>query len=78
MNIQELIVWLAPYVVTAITFIGVIIKVVSSFRALKKDVVDLKEMHEIKTQMTALLKENIELKKTLNETMTKIDHIERK
>lgn len=78
LSIQEIIILIGPYVATAITFIGVIAKVISSFRKLKKDVVDMKEVTEIKHQMKELLEDNRDLKKKLNETMTKIDHVERK
>lgn len=77
LSIQEIIILIAPYVLSALTFIGVIAKVISSFRALKKDVVDMKDLSEVKSQMKQLLSENYELKKTLNETMTKIDHVRR-
>lgn len=77
LTIQEIIILVAPYVLSALTFIGVIAKVISSFRALKKDVVDMKDLYEVKSQMKQLLSENYELKKTLNETMTKIDHVRR-
>lgn len=76
-SIQEIIILISPYILSAVTFIGVVIKVISSFKALKKDVVDMKDLADIKVQMKQLLKENYELKKTLNETMTKIDYIRR-
>lgn len=77
-SIQEIIVLVAPYVLSAITFIGVVAKVIKSFADLKKQVVDMKQIEDVKSQMKTLLQENYELKKTLRETMTKIDHIERK
>lgn len=77
LSIQEIIILVGPYIATAITFIGIIAKVINSFHKLKKEVVDMKEMTEVKNQMKELLEDNRELKKTLNETMTKIDHIRR-
>lgn len=78
LSIQEIIILVGPYVLSALTFIGVIAKVISSFVKLKKEVVDLKELSEVKNELKELARENRELKKTLNETMTKIDHVERK
>lgn len=77
MDIQQIIILVTPYVLTLVTFIGVVAKVVSSFKALKKDVVDLKDLETVKTQMKQVLQENRELKKCLYETMTKIDYIDR-
>lgn len=77
MNIQEIIVLITPYILSAITFIGVIAKVIHSFSQLKKEVVDMKSIDDIKKQLTTVIQENYELKKTLNETMTKIDHVRR-
>lgn len=76
-TIKELLIFITPYIITALTFIGVVIKVLHSFSKLKKDVVDMKELHEVKEKLNMVLKENYELKKTLNETMTKIDHVRR-
>lgn len=77
-NIQEIILMVAPSVITILSMIGVIAKVIASFRALKKDVVDMKEMREVKEMLKSVVEENYELKKQLNETMTMIDHVERK
>lgn len=77
MSVQEIIVAIAPYMVTIITFIGVIARVLNAFTKLKKEVVDLKALDEVKNQMKQVLQENYELKKKLNETMTKIDHVRR-
>lgn len=76
-SIQEIIILIAPYVISAITFIGIIAKVIHSFVKLKKEVVNMKELSEVKNQMKQVLQENYELKKTLNDTMTKIDHVRR-
>lgn len=76
-QITQIILMIAPSVITILSMIGVIAKVIMSFRALKKDVVDMKEMREVKEKLNALLDENYALKKTLNETMAKIDHVKR-
>lgn len=77
MSVQEIIIAIAPYIATIITFIGVIARVLNAFTKLKKEVVDLKALDEIKDQLSEVLRENAQLKKKLNETMTKIDHIRR-
>lgn len=76
-QITQIILMIAPSVITIFSMIGVIAKVIYNFKSLKKQVVDMKDMKEVKEQMSALLKENRELKKTLNETMTMIDRVQR-
>lgn len=77
-KITEIILLVAPSIITILSMVGVIAKVISNFKALKKDVVDMKDITEIKSQLKCVLEENYELKKKLNETMTIIDRIERK
>lgn len=75
--IQELILTLAPYVVTLITVIGFIIKVTSSFRALKKEVVDMKEVKKVNDKLEEVLEENRYLKHELNKLLTRMDYKKR-
>lgn len=77
-QITDLIISLAPSVIAILTMVGVIFKVLHSFAALKKEVVDLKSVKETNQKLDALLDENRLLKKKLNETMTLIDRVERK
>lgn len=76
-EIIQLVIGCAPSVIAILTFIGVVLKVCHEFTALKKQVVDMKAMDTLKEEMTAVLHENYELKKKLNETLTKIDHVRR-
>lgn len=76
-QITQLVLEIAPSLIAILTMIGTIAKVLLSFRDLKKQVVDMKCIDELKEQMSQIIQENYELKKTLNETMTKIDHVRR-
>lgn len=74
----QIILLIAPSILTILSMIGIIVKVIVSFKALKKEVVDMKDIKDLKTQMQMVLQENYELKKRLNETMTMIDHVDRR
>lgn len=76
-QITQLILQIAPSVITILSMIGVVIKVIGQIKALKKQVVDMKPYEDLKSQLSTVLQENYELKKTLNECMTKIDHVKR-
>lgn len=80
MEVTQIIEWviaILPSLIAVFTTIGMIVKVIHQFADVKKDVADMKCIEDLKEQMTQVLKENYELKKTLNETMTKIDHVQR-
>lgn len=77
-QIVELVISIIPAVIAIFTTIGVILKVLKEFAALKKEVADMKCIQDLKIQLQAVLDENYELKKTLNETMTMIDRVQRK
>lgn len=77
-QITSLIIAIAPYLLTVLTTVGLILKIVRDFKELKRQVIDLKDMRELNEKMSRILEENYELKKKLNETLTKIDHIQRK
>lgn len=77
-QIVSLIVGICPSVVTILTVASVIIRVVKDFKDLKKQVNDMKCFDDLNTKMGQLVHENYELKKKLNETLTKLDHVERK
>lgn len=48
------------------------------FNKQAKEISELKQdVKEMKTQLTAVTTENISLKKKLNETLTKVDHVYR-
>lgn len=93
-QVIDMVIAICPSIVTIITMIGVILRVIKSFTGLKKQVGtnderymrNLSELNEKMSQdiqelngrMKTVLQENYELKKTLNETLTKIDHIDRR
>lgn len=77
-QITSLIIAIAPYVLTVLTTIGMILKVMRDFKDLKATVTDMKCIQQLNEKMSQVLQENYELKKKLNETLTKIDHIQRK
>lgn len=77
-QIVQIILLTAPSIITILSMIGIVIKVILNFRALKKDVVDMKDLAEVKLLLREVVKENAELKKTLNKTMSMIDHIDRR
>lgn len=76
-QIIELVVSCLPSLIAVLTTVGLVIKTLSQFTALKKQVTDMKAIEDIRAQLSTILKENYELKQTLNETMTKIDHVQR-
>lgn len=76
-QIIDIIVSVFPSVLSILTTVAVVAKVVRDFVALKKQVTDMKCIDELKSQMRVVLEENYALKKTLNETMTKIDGVRR-
>ena len=77
-QVTNLVLTLAPDILVILSFIGVLIKVVNEFSKLKKQVTDMKSVEDTQKQLSELLHDNLELKKQLNELLTKIDHVERK
>ena len=77
-EIVELVVSILPSMMAVLTTVGIIAKTLKEFAELKKEVTDLKAIEDVKVELKQILEENYALKKTLNETMTKIDHVERK
>lgn len=77
-QITSLVISLAPSLLAILTMIGVIAKVLHSFAVLKKEVADMKCIKELNSKLEEVIQENLELKKSLNEAMTMIDHVERK
>lgn len=76
-QIIELVIAAVPSFIAFFTTIGMIIKTIKEFSVLRKEVANMKELEDIKKQLAAILSENYTLKKTLNETLTKIDRIQR-
>lgn len=77
-QITSLVISLAPSVITILTMVGLILKVVFQFRDLKKQVTDMKSVKEVNDKIATLVQENAELKHQMNELLTKIDRVERK
>lgn len=53
-------------------------KVVAKFEEVRQEIFNTKEYKELKEQLAIVYQENINLKRTLNELLTKIDKIQRK
>lgn len=84
-QIIDIITQIGPYLIMVITVVSIILKVLKEFRELtvnfknlKAQVDDKKEFRELNDRLREVINENYELKKTINELLTKIDHIERK
>lgn len=77
-QIISLVISICPSVIAIFTTMGVVLRVVKDFRSLKSEVADMKSIDDLKIMVNQVMSENYELKKKLNETLTKIDHIERK
>lgn len=76
-QIINIIISIAPSLITIFSMIGVIARVLKAFSDLKKQVTDMKAIEDLNKKLDTVIEENIALKKTLNETMTKIDHVKR-
>lgn len=74
-SIVEMIIGILPSVIAVLTTVGVVVKVLKEFTALKKEVTNMKAMEEVKEQLKMVIKENYELKVRLDKTIAKIDHI---
>lgn len=77
-QIISLVIGVCPSVIAILTMVSVVLRVIKDFRELKKTVTDMKSVEELNTKMGLVLQENYELKRKLNETLTKIDRIQRK
>ena len=51
--------------------------VINKFEEVRQEIFNTKEYSDLKNQLTIVYQENYELKKKLNELLTKIDHIQR-
>ena len=51
--------------------------VINKFEEVRQEIFNTKEYSELKNQLIIAYQENYELKKKLNELLTKIDHIQR-
>lgn len=74
-TIEALIMTYAPLLVTIIGIIISFIKMISAVRSVKKENKD--QFEELKAQYQSVLQDNANLRKNINELLTKIDHINR-
>lgn len=77
-QIAQLIISLAPSVIAILAMIAAVARVMHEFKRVKKQVTELRSGEELNNKMGQLVQENYELKKKINELLTKIDHIQRK
>lgn len=80
MTTEQIVSWVLsvlPSVIAVLTTLGLVVKTIKDFKQLKSDVANMTAMEEIRAQLKQVIEENIKLKKTLNQTMTKIDKIRR-
>lgn len=76
-QITNLVLNIAPAAITIFSMIGIIAKVLHQFSNLKRQVTDMKSVKETNDKINVLLQENCDLKKQINELLTKIDHVRR-
>lgn len=77
-QIISLVIGICPSVIAILTALSVVLRVIKDFKDLKKQVADMKCFDELNVKISNLIQENYELKRTLNQALTKIDRIERK
>ena len=78
MDVNVIIEWIIavlPSVIAVLTTVGVIVKTLKEFNALKKQVTDMKAMEDVREQLKMILQENYQLKSQLDKTIAKINHV---
>ena len=74
-TIESLIMTYAPLLVTVIGIIISFVKMVAVIKSVKKD--NQEQFEDLKAQYRTVLQDNANLRKNINELLTKIDHINR-
>ena len=74
-TIESLIMTYAPLLVTVIGIIISFVKMVAAIKSVKKD--NQEQFEELKEQYRAVLQDNANLRKNLNELITKIDKVKK-
>ena len=74
-TIESLIMTYAPLLVTIIGIIISFIKMVATIKSVKKD--NQEQFEELKAQYRTVLQDNANLRKNLNELITKIDKVKK-
>lgn len=80
METEQIVTWvlsILPSLIAVLSTVGLVVKTIRNFKKLKDDVSNMTAMEEIRSELKEVLQENRELKKQLNRTMTKIDHVYR-
>lgn len=73
--LESLIMTYAPLLVTVIGIVISFVKMVGAIKSVKKD--NQEQFEDLKAQYRAVLQDNANLRKNINELLTKIDHINR-
>lgn len=74
-TIVQYVISILPSVIAVLSTVGVVIKTLSEFKKLKKQVTDMKAMEDVRDQLKMILQENYQLKDQLNKTIAKINHV---
>ena len=74
-TIESLIMTYAPLLVTVIGIIISFVKMVAAIKSVKKD--NQEQFEELKEQYRTVLQDNANLRKNLNELITKIDKVKK-
>lgn len=74
-TIEAIILTYAPLIVTIIGIIISFVKMIGAVKSIKKD--NESQLEELREQYRIVLQDNSNLRKTLNELLTKIDKIQR-
>lgn len=78
MDVNTIVQWVIaalPSVIAVFTTIGTIIRTLKEFKALKKQVTDMKAIEDVRDQLKMILQENYQLKDQLNKTIAKMNHV---
>ena len=78
MDINTIVQWVlsvVPSVIAILSTVGIILKALKEFAALKKEVTDMKAMEDVRDQLKMILQENYELKSRLDKTIAKVNHV---
>ena len=74
-QIVAYIVAIAPSLITIISVICMVVKIIKQITSLREEVKNSKEMEDIKNQIQIVVQENYELKKQIKTLVNKIDKI---
>lgn len=74
-EIEAFIIAYTPLLVTIISTIVMVYKVLKSFKDLKEEVKQSKEMQEIRDQVKIVIQENYKLKRQINQLIEKVDKV---